>query len=236
MAWAIELELESLTPTNKLVLLTLANHHNKITQRCYPTHETVARETRLSQRSVVRAVEQLEAMGLIQVVPRHDEAGRRLANEYYLHVPPCHPGVTEPSDTVSPPSTSYEPKDNPEHLANANSNSGSVLGRRLQLSVAHPEFFEFWQAYPRKLNKHLAAKAWAAANLGRDDVARLCSDIAKRYAGVDRQFVPYAATYLSQRRWEDEDMPNGKGGRGQRQSGKLPIMAYEDTVEEKKDE
>jgi hypothetical protein len=70
-------------------------------------------------------------------------------------------------------------------------------------------FAEFWFAYPRKVAKQDAVRAWN--KLGPDPDLRAAisnaleaqkhSDDWKRDGG---QFIPYAATWLNGRRWEDE--------------------------------
>lgn len=80
------------------------------------------------------------------------------------------------------------------------------------LSPASPStdlFTQFWEAYPRKTAKQAALKAFRAlkptpkllgiilAALGKQKQ----SDGWKRDGG---QYIPYPATYLHQRRWEDE--------------------------------
>lgn len=69
------------------------------------------------------------------------------------------------------------------------------------------EFDEFWKAYPRHVDKQKARKAWAKlrppplkAILDALTWQRELPDWRKE----NGDFVPYAATYLNGRRWEDE--------------------------------
>lgn len=69
-----------------------------------------------------------------------------------------------------------------------------------------PPFDRFWQAYPRKTNKHEAKKAFAKTNANVDE---LITDVQQRLAcghwsTREKNFIPHASTYLNQRRWEDE--------------------------------
>jgi hypothetical protein len=81
-----------------------------------------------------------------------------------------------------------------------------------------PEFEEFWSAYPRKDGKAAARKAWPKASK-RLEPERLAA--AARYwtglwerAGLTKQFIPHAATWLNGERWDDEPpvprVPNGQ--------------------------
>ena len=70
-------------------------------------------------------------------------------------------------------------------------------------------FEEFWGEYPRKLGKFLARKSFMRITPKNQDQ---CDEI---FAGlgrwvnywnnneIERQFIPYPATWLNQQRWED---------------------------------
>ena len=63
-------------------------------------------------------------------------------------------------------------------------------------------FDQFWALYPRKTSKQLASKAFA--KLSDENQQKAIANIARLYANTEVQFVPHAATYLNQARWEDE--------------------------------
>jgi hypothetical protein len=67
-------------------------------------------------------------------------------------------------------------------------------------------FLAFWQAYPRKTAKGAAAKAWDKARPPLPDVLKAldwqCTS--EQWTKDGGQFIPLPATYLNQRRWEDE--------------------------------
>lgn len=68
---------------------------------------------------------------------------------------------------------------------------------------------DFWPSYPRKLGKFAARKAFQ--RIKPHDQATLdaiCQGLDKwiaywREHETDEQFIPYPATWLNQRRWED---------------------------------
>lgn len=74
----------------------------------------------------------------------------------------------------------------------------------------HPPegFAEFWSAYPKKIAKPRAVKAWRAL---RPDPALQATILAALAASVrsgkwlenDGEFIPHPATYLNDRRWKD---------------------------------
>ena len=63
-------------------------------------------------------------------------------------------------------------------------------------------FDQFWAIYPRKTSKQIASKAFAKLN--DEDQQKAISNIARLYNDTPVQYVPHAATYLNQARWEDE--------------------------------
>lgn len=78
-------------------------------------------------------------------------------------------------------------------------------------------FEEFWTAYPRKTAKSTAAKSWASLDPSEETVAAIMAALAlfKKSDDWNRdggQFIPYPATWLNQKRWEDELSPAQVGG------------------------
>jgi hypothetical protein len=70
------------------------------------------------------------------------------------------------------------------------------------------EFSQFWAAYPRKVGKGEAAKAFDRARLNGKlpEVLAAIESYKKTSQWIkdDGQFIPHPATWLNQRRWEDE--------------------------------
>lgn len=84
----------------------------------------------------------------------------------------------------------------------------------LSLSTAKPprlsdeDFAVFWEAYPRKESKAQARKAFAKADARLDMLLQALE--AQKQTGQWQsdggRFIPYASTWLNQKRWED-DLP-----------------------------
>lgn len=69
------------------------------------------------------------------------------------------------------------------------------------------EFDLFWIAYPKKVGKPAALKAFRTAKI--KNIQNVIEDIATRTYSDDwtkngGQFIPHPSTYLNQRRWDDE--------------------------------
>ena len=70
-------------------------------------------------------------------------------------------------------------------------------------------FDSFYSAYPKKVGKPAALKAWKAAKVKPAELATILADVATRSQTTDwqkdgGQFIPNPSTYLNQRRWEDQ--------------------------------
>ena len=70
------------------------------------------------------------------------------------------------------------------------------------------EFDQFWAAYPKKVAKADARKAWAQTKDVRPDIAKLlCAIIAacktEQWMKSGGSFIPYPATWLRGERWDD---------------------------------
>jgi hypothetical protein len=70
-------------------------------------------------------------------------------------------------------------------------------------------FDKFWKAYPRRVAKPDAIKAWKRLSLTAVDVDKVLAGL-DEWKGSDQwerdngRYVPHPATFLNQRRWEDE--------------------------------
>jgi hypothetical protein len=71
------------------------------------------------------------------------------------------------------------------------------------------EFEKFWKAYPRKVAKAEARKAWCQTEKIRPDLETVLKAI-QSASGTEQwmqghgQFIPHAASWLRGERWEDE--------------------------------
>jgi hypothetical protein len=79
-----------------------------------------------------------------------------------------------------------------------------------------PGFVAFWVAYPRKVNKQAAIKAWRA--LKPDDTLQetFLAALARQktwpsWLKDSGQYIPYPTTWLKGRRWEDENPQPNRG-------------------------
>lgn len=89
-------------------------------------------------------------------------------------------------------------------------------GDRKKDEPQEPELFaRFYAAYPRKLGKQAAVKAWNKAVKGGvapEVILRGIEQQAEILERRERQFVPHPATWLNQGRWEDDPDELDDGG------------------------
>ena len=201
------------------------------------TLEGLARICKEGKDAIRSAIVELEQAGYIERRQTHAADGSFAGNEYIVHEAPQGADVTPSSDnptTVSPssgnPSTGNptQPSTIDTKYLDTNTPLTPQRGRRVPKKEQgreptwKPERFEaFWRYYPRGESKRTAIAAWD--KLKPDDA--LIDDIARalkrQMASEEWQLgvgIPYAATYLNQRRWEDElhapaEQPAEGGGR-----------------------
>jgi uncharacterized protein YdaU (DUF1376 family) len=86
--------------------------------------------------------------------------------------------------------------------------------KRGRVSDFPPGFDRFWDAYPRKAAKAAASKAFARLRADDALLALILAAVARQSASEQwrkdgGEFIPYPATWLNGRRWEDLDaMPD----------------------------
>jgi hypothetical protein len=98
-------------------------------------------------------------------------------------------------------------------LASVKPEECSVEEKRIEQTrakkVANPFFEEFWIAFPKKIAKAIAQRSWNKINPDENMKTIIIAAIAKhksteQWQKNDGQFIPHPATWLNQRRWEDE--------------------------------
>lgn len=197
----------------KLVLLSIADRAGE-DHTAYPSIDRLHKDTDLDIKTVRSSIEYLEKQGLLV---RESDPGK--VPVYTLvgvvgreqtttkNGTPTKNGTTTKNGTPPLPKTEGVPlpKLVPEPINEPTTNQPwPKHAKNPQLDDA---FNRFWTAYPKKEKKPDAAKAWKAAKL--DNLAdMIVADVTRRRMDDvqwhDRQFIPHPASYLRQRRWEDE--------------------------------
>lgn len=193
---ALAMKQKGLKPAAKIVLYWLADHHNGETGMCFPSLKTLAKECEMDVATVKRHLVSLEQSGLIERNRRQRENGSQTSTQYSLHlVEPLAQNAPPPSAKCASPLAQKQP---PLNLGNNN------LGN--ELSKINDHFEDFWAAYPRKVAKGNARKAFAAA-MKKATIEEISAGLNKQLAALskkERQYIPHASTWLNGERWNDE--------------------------------
>jgi hypothetical protein len=102
-----------------------------------------------------------------------------------------------------------------QHHNNINNNNKGTNRTREPLetppSPSSDLFDSFWSEYPRKTDKQAAVKAWKKLSPDPDMAWSIMEGLRKwkasdQWVKDDGTYIPYPATWLNKRRWEDEDI------------------------------
>lgn len=231
MVWKVR----GLGSTEKLVLARLADFADDDGARVYPSVPRVAEDCGLSDRGVQLAIKKLVVAGFLIRVAEANPATKR-ACEYRINTTimtgePCsppndvHPRTTFTGESPSPlppndvhprgeprspittiyppvyPSDSFELRsadEEPKPKANRPPSSSSDIDA---------DFAEWYAAYPRRVGRGHALKAYRAARRKTDAETLLngAKRFAERRAAEDPNFTPHPSTWLNGGRWDDDD-------------------------------
>lgn len=101
-----------------------------------------------------------------------------------------------------------------------------------QPHAEHPHFAAFWEAYPRKTAKPNAVNAFAKINPDEATIAAMLDAIGRQkkspaWCKDGGQYIPHPATWLNQRRWEDQPPEVGRTSAPSMSSNSTPYTPYE---------
>lgn len=172
---------------------------------------TLMTSSKLGRGTVYRSRDHLRELGLIEYEQRK---GNQSAS-YHLN---SVASLTETQAAVEDEFVSHSGTQNDdvcptlEHIA---SHSGTIYRHKdiKDTPYSPPKgeglFDEFWKAYPRKVGKDAARKAFAKRKPTRELLDQMLAAIEKQKKGDQWQrergkYIPHPTTWLNQGRWEDE--------------------------------
>jgi hypothetical protein len=156
---------------------------------CFPSQKTLARKARCSENYVRVAVKRMVKDGLLEITAPAN--GRGNANTYQLKPHSANPHSPVPHSPRR--ETPFAEKSTP-------------LIKNHQEPSLSEEFNQFWDAYPRKVAKGIAKKAFGKAFANHPDltIGRLLESVKQYEASVtDIKYCAYPATWLNGERWMD---------------------------------
>lgn len=121
------------------------------------------------------------------------------------------------------------PKDNPQPQAAGGSTRRTRPAKAMMTAEQEARFDRLWAAYPKRVDKEDARRAWAKLDATDDDLAAMLAALDRaRAAGqfADRKFVKHLSTWLNAGCWQDE--VQAEYGEAEREV----IAAYNDALGE----
>lgn len=227
LSWVLD-DVRGLKAPERIVLIVLANYADKDNASCWPAIGTIAGCCELTPETVRRTLRKLETKGLVASEQTYRKNGAKSTNLYRLRIeagaPPAGQGVHPTPDE----GRRGAPDEGNHPLPQGGS---TTLNRQSnhQPKQNGADFETFWKAYPKKVGKRAALRAFKALGAERPPVAELVEALErhKKAAGwlVERgKFIPHPTTWLNQGRWEDELMPDAPSAEEKRLAGIDPSM------------
>ena len=198
--------------TPLIVLLCLADWADDAGE-CWPSVDTIAKKARLKDVRHVRRVihDELETkLGEVVVIPNGGRAGSKgglRSNRYRItvHMPEesgdsgsLTPITTGDRGCGTPPDSGSQ---TPQTLADGPPEPSSTRQGEPSktLVVFADDFAAVWDAYPRKLERGKAARAYTArrrAGVSAEDLLAACRNYAAATIGSDPKFIKLGATFF----------------------------------------
>jgi hypothetical protein len=189
--WALN-EVSGISATQKCILLTIADRADS-NGYCYPSYEDICVRSCANRKTVATAIKALNEAGLLKKIKRFNKS-----TIYCLAISPdfglIKSGVSS-TDIGTGGSTDI------------GTFSSTDIGT---LTIIEPpkepswrsRFDEFWFNYPKKVGKPKAEQSFK--NLTVKDQKALLGALGGYQFSTDKQYIPFPATFINQRRWEDE--------------------------------
>ncbi len=168
------------------------------------TYDQIERETGMGRWAINEASQMLSQFGWIEVSQPVAENGRFLAKSWIIKAPTgVGHSATEPTRNGTVPQRVDQRSLRKQSFKKTN----NLRKQKEQPSVS--AFDEFWEAYPRKLDKAKARTAFAKA-LGVSDLIDILSGTLSYRDDPNRldQFTKYPATWLNAESWNNDPLPH----------------------------
>lgn len=171
-----------------LLHLALADYAND-EGRCWPSQKSLAWKARCSQNFVRVAIKRMMSDGLIEIAKESHGRGNSIVYQLKPHSANGHSANPHSPEAETPFATKKTP-----------------LIINHQEPSLNDEFNQFWEAYPRKVAKGAASKAFAKAFARNRNLTleALLSSVTTYAATIsDIRYCAFPATWLNGERWMD---------------------------------
>lgn len=223
--WAYALDLPM---TQKVVLVAVCHRTDDKTHATTVGQQTIATMTGASVDTVGRAMKALDQAGILDRTRRTKAFGQRTSDLIVVNrAYPSESGLgltgTERTRDAAPYSaesgtlTRTLRHPNP-HTAGGNRDQSvdqSVIN--VSSTSGSSDFEKFWEAWPRRVDKPKALTAWAEAikSVGAETIITAARAYRNSRNLPEPKFIPYPATWLGRRGWEEVEIPRKRYDFGQ---------------------
>jgi len=178
-----------------------------------------------SGRDAVRVIlKELEEVGYLRVDLARSDGGSFNGMDYTVsEIPfaapqtenpaPVAPGTENPAPAKPAPANPHQVKTDSKQELTSGAKTEDSLAEGVVAAPTEDELFDrFWAAYPRKVKKDEARKAFAKRKPDEALTTAMCEAIAAQRKSDDwardgGQFIPHPTSWLNQGRWMDEVKP-----------------------------
>ena len=154
------------------------------------------------------ALKELEKRGFLERKPIR-ENGKFVDWEYLIYEKPFGEIPVVENPQVEKPHVEIPVVENRTQLNTNESSTNQSNTKGLNTKEDIYPFEEFWSAYPKKKAKEAAKKAWLKLKpdeaLGKEIIQAVTESAkTKDWLKENGKYIPFPATYLNGKRWEDE--------------------------------
>lgn len=175
----------------------------------YASNQKLADSFGVSKQAIINAVNKLESRGyIIRTRGKNGKTITLTSKETLLLGEVATSQETLPQPVKKLYKSSKETLPNSKYIEKIKEKDARNNKPKLE------KFNTFWTAYPKKVSKQSAQKAFAKINPDDDLMETILSAVAsqsqsEQWTKDDGKFIPYPATWLNGRRWEDETQTTG---------------------------
>jgi hypothetical protein len=200
---------ENLSLPEKAVLAEINSFCSRY-ESCYASNEHFAKFIQVGERRIQKILKSLESKELIEREIVYKKGTKEIEKRFLRVREGWCPNGRTPHDQMDVPPHDQKFADNNTPMNNTKEGIYKRISSKTQKNAEYEDLFSiFYQAYPKKKDK---AKAFNAFKKIKPDKA-LLDEILKALEWQKQQddwkkdggqYIPYPATYLNGRRWEDE--------------------------------
>lgn len=178
------------------------------------TQDKLSEIMNISKRTITNVINQLKENNLIDVV----QQGRGLPAKIYVK-------KLKPNTNAS--KNDFIESNNKQDTIDEIKEEKQVKEKSKTENKQQEYFSIFWASYPKKVGKGAAEKSWKKIKPTKDLLEKMLNAIetakqSRQWNKDNGQYIPNPATWLNQKRWEDEIIIDNKYSNKSKNSNNMP--------------